>query len=71
MARKYKRSNVSTLEKRATSGRFCIIAEDHLTDMVTRAVGSGTIQTYGGYTSQELVDYDASDINQQWDITPA
>lgn len=70
MARKYKRSS-SLLQKRATSGRFCIIAEDHLKDMTTRAVGSSTVATYGGYTSQALVDWDASDINQQWDITPA
>ncbi|KAK4048121.1 hypothetical protein OIV83_004991 [Microbotryomycetes sp. JL201] len=58
-----------SLSKRApSSGRYCIIAEDHLTDMRTRAVGSKRISTFGGYTSQELVHWDENDPAQQWDI---
>ncbi|KAM0790976.1 hypothetical protein ACM66B_004278 [Microbotryomycetes sp. NB124-2] len=58
-----------SLSKRAPSaGRYCIIAEDHLTDMRTRAVGSKRISTFGGYTSQELVHWNENDPAQQWDI---
>ncbi|KAK4055413.1 hypothetical protein OIO90_003251 [Microbotryomycetes sp. JL221] len=59
----------STFSKRApSSGRFCLLAEDHMVDMKTRAVGSQQIETFGGYQSQELVEWNEHDKAQQWDI---
>jgi len=47
------------------------IAVDHLSDMATRSLGSSIVTTSGGYKSMELVDYDSTDTNQQWQITSA
>ncbi|ORY49732.1 hypothetical protein BCR35DRAFT_310789 [Leucosporidium creatinivorum] len=59
------------LRKRAEDGIYAIIAVDHLSDMVTRSLGSSIVTTSGGYQSMGLVDYDSTDTNQQWKITAA
>ncbi|KAK4048120.1 hypothetical protein OIV83_004990 [Microbotryomycetes sp. JL201] len=59
------------LRKRGDGQKFYIIAQDHLWDMATRAVGSDAIGTYGGYTSTILSLWDKSDPSQMWTITSA
>lgn len=57
-------------EKRGSS-TYCIIALDHLTDMATRAVTANTVQSFGGYLSVELANYNKSDQTQHWEVIPA
>ncbi|KAM0790977.1 hypothetical protein ACM66B_004279 [Microbotryomycetes sp. NB124-2] len=59
------------LRKRGDGQKFYIIAQDHLWDMATRAIGSDAINTYGGYTSTILSLWDKSDNSQMWTITSA
>lgn len=51
----------SLLEKRASrssSYRVCLIAVDHSLDMTTRAITPSVIDTFGGYKSVALADFD-------------
>ncbi|KAK4055414.1 hypothetical protein OIO90_003252 [Microbotryomycetes sp. JL221] len=57
--------------KRGSSNAYYIVAQDHLQDMATRAVGSQAIQTYGGYTSTILSLWDKTDQSQMWTVTSA
>jgi hypothetical protein len=50
-------SALSRLEKRASS-TYCIVAVDHLTDMATKALTPTRVDTFGGYVSLRLADYD-------------
>ncbi|GAA5846131.1 hypothetical protein JCM3766R1_005645 [Sporobolomyces carnicolor] len=64
----------SLLEKRASrssSYRVCLIAVDHSLDMTTRAITPSVIDTFGGYKSVALADFDDSDENQHWIVTSA
>ncbi|GAA5918663.1 hypothetical protein JCM5296_005461 [Sporobolomyces johnsonii] len=50
---------------------YWIIAVDHILDMSTRAIGSDSLSTYGGYTSTTLSLWNQNDNSQLWTITPA
>ncbi|KAJ8292227.1 hypothetical protein OF846_004547 [Rhodotorula toruloides] len=62
--------SVSSLTKRA-SNTYCIVAVDHLTDMATKALTPNRIDTFGGYVSLKLANYDKTAEEQQWVITEA
>ncbi|GAA5902670.1 hypothetical protein JCM6882_004038 [Rhodosporidiobolus microsporus] len=62
--------NPNKLDKRAET-TYCLIAVDHLTDMVTRAITPAHIQTVGGYDSLKLANYDKDNEEQHWIITEA
>ncbi|SGY74050.1 BQ5605_C005g03337 [Microbotryum silenes-dioicae] len=47
---------------------YYIIAQDHLDDMATRAIGSKSVSSFGGYTSTNLVLWNKSDPHQIWTI---
>ncbi|SCV69201.1 BQ2448_2221 [Microbotryum intermedium] len=72
-ARMARRSRIASREgsskvvKRAPKAYY-IIAQDHLDDMATRAIGSKTVSSFGGYTSTNLVLWDKSDEHQLWTI---
>ncbi|BGP27125.1 hypothetical protein JCM10295v2_006089 [Rhodotorula toruloides] len=53
------------------SNTYCIVAVDHLTDMTTKALTPDRIDTFGGYVSLKLADYDKTADEQQWIITKA
>ncbi|GAA5824873.1 hypothetical protein JCM11251_005375 [Rhodosporidiobolus azoricus] len=62
--------NPNKLDKRGET-TYCIIAVDHLTDMVTRAITPAHIATVGGYDSLKLANYDKDNEEQHWRITQA
>lgn len=70
MHKKNKRS-LTSVEKRASSQRVCIVAVDHSLDMTTKAISNNVIDTFGGYKSVALADFDDSDEAQHWIITSA
>jgi len=57
MHKKNKRS-LTSVEKRASSQRVCIVAVDHSLDMTTKAISNNVIDTFGGYKSVALADFD-------------
>ncbi|KAI5474675.1 hypothetical protein MNV49_002669 [Pseudohyphozyma bogoriensis] len=59
------------VEERAQAQTFFIIAVDHILDQETRAIGSASLKTPGGYTSTVLNPWDKSDASQMWKITSA
>ncbi|GAA5977863.1 hypothetical protein JCM5350_006201 [Sporobolomyces pararoseus] len=70
--RMHKRNKKSLVEKRGSSShRVCILAVDHSLDMETRAITPSVIDTFGGYKSVALANFDDSDENQHWIVTPA
>ncbi|GAA6063520.1 hypothetical protein JCM10212_004733 [Sporobolomyces blumeae] len=70
-ARMHRKNKRALIEKRASSNRVCIVAVDHSLDMATRAITPSVIDTFGGYKSVALADYDESDESQHWIVTAA
>lgn len=54
-----------------TADTYHVIPQDHLPDMQTRALSSGSLTTAGGYQSTEIALYDPNDPNQMWLVTQA
>ncbi|KAM0752858.1 hypothetical protein T439DRAFT_323469 [Meredithblackwellia eburnea MCA 4105] len=69
--RDMKRRLDGEVEKRGTQTTYYIIAFDHIFDMETRAIGSDSISTPGGYTSTVLNPWDTTDKSQTWTISSA
>ncbi|GAA6025735.1 hypothetical protein JCM11491_000711 [Sporobolomyces phaffii] len=70
--RMHKRNKRNLAEKRGSSSqRVCIVAVDHATDMHQRAITPSVIDTFGGYKSVALANFDDSDEAQHWIVTPA
>ncbi|GAA5939197.1 uncharacterized protein JCM15063_004448 [Sporobolomyces koalae] len=70
--RMHKRHKRALPSKRASgSQRVCFLAVDHSLDMATRAITPNVIDTFGGYKSVALAEFDDSDENQHWIVTPA
>ncbi|GAA5888863.1 hypothetical protein JCM16303_002546 [Sporobolomyces ruberrimus] len=71
--RMHKRNKRSlAVEKRGSnSQRVCIIAVDHSLDMTTRAITPTVMDTFGGYKSVALADFDDSDEAQHWIVSSA
>ncbi|POY74758.1 hypothetical protein BMF94_2234 [Rhodotorula taiwanensis] len=58
------------LAKRGSQSYY-IIAVDHIHDMATRAIGSGSLSTFGGYTSTRLDLWNKGNSGQMWTISSA
>ncbi|GAA5899976.1 uncharacterized protein JCM6883_006053 [Sporobolomyces salmoneus] len=69
--RMHKRNKRSLVEKRAPSHRVCMLAVDHSLDMDTRAITPNVMDTFGGYKSVALANFDESDEAQHWIVTSA
>ncbi|GAA5827051.1 hypothetical protein JCM5353_001851 [Sporobolomyces roseus] len=69
--RMHKKNKRSLVEKRASSQRVCFVAVDHGLDMELKAISNNVIDTFGGYKSVALADFDDSDESQHWIVTSA
>ncbi|GAA5934729.1 hypothetical protein JCM1841_006213 [Sporobolomyces salmonicolor] len=73
MTKRSRPSHHEMAQKLAKKGQqtYWIIAVDHILDMATRAIGSESLSTYGGYTSTTLSLWNQNDNSQLWTVTPA
>lgn len=63
-------ARVAEIERRSEK-YYCIVAQDHLDDMESRAISGKNKETWGDYTSLALSAYDSASVTdaQRWIVT--